>query len=134
VVQVHCHRMRKGLVAATLAIAYAAAHSQPTPTPPALERGSTWHSWYGEKLAACIRPHLSFHTPEGTSEQLYSEFKVTLRPDAHQATPPMLLVSSGLPGFDDAAMKAITACDPFPTLWDGTVPPEFWVRMYPVWP
>jgi colicin import membrane protein len=86
---------------------------------------------YSALIKACIRPHIVFAVPEGTSEQVYAEFKVELLPTGEQAAAPQLTKPSGLPGYDDAAERAIIQCDPFPRDQDGTVPRSFNLKMYP---
>ncbi|HEY4038395.1 MAG TPA: TonB C-terminal domain-containing protein [Burkholderiaceae bacterium] len=86
---------------------------------------------YKGLINACIRPHIVFAVPEGTSDQIYAEFKVQLLPTGEQAAPPQLTKPSGLPGYDDAAERAIIRCDPFPRDRDGTVPRSFTLKMYP---
>jgi len=86
---------------------------------------------YSALIKACIRPNIVFAVPEGTSDQVYAEFKVELLPTGEQAAPPQLAKPSGLPGYDDAAERAIIRCDPFPRDRDGTVPRSFTLRMYP---
>jgi len=86
---------------------------------------------YSTLINACIRPHIVFAVPEGVTDQIYAEFKVELLPTGEQAAPPHLTKSSGLPGYDDAAERAIIRCDPFPRDRDGTVPRSFTLKMYP---
>jgi len=86
---------------------------------------------YGALIKACIRPHIVFAVPDGVSDQVYAEFKVELLPTGEQGTPPKLTKPSGLPGYDDAAERAIIRCDPFPRDRDGTVPRTFTLKMYP---
>jgi colicin import membrane protein len=86
---------------------------------------------YAALINACIRPHIVFAVPEGTSDQVYAEFNVELLPTGEQAAEPRLTKSSGLPGYDDAAERAIIRCDPFPRDRDGTVPRSFTLKMYP---
>ena len=88
---------------------------------------------YAALINSCIRPNIVFAVPEGTSEQVYAEFKVELLPTGEQFSPPQvnLIKSSGLPGYDDAAERAIIRCDPFPRDRDGTVPRSFTLKMYP---
>lgn len=86
---------------------------------------------YKALINACIRPHIVFAVPEGTSDQVYAEFALELLPTGEQAAPPKLVKPSGLPGYDDAAERAIIRCDPFPRQSDGTVPRTFTLKMYP---
>lgn len=86
---------------------------------------------YSALVKGCIRPHIVFAVPEGTPDSVYAEFKVELLPTGEQAAPPQLTKPSGLPGYDDAAERAIIRCDPFPRSADGTVPRTFTLKMYP---
>jgi TonB C terminal len=86
---------------------------------------------YADQIRACIRPHVVFAVPQGTSDQVHAVFKVELLPTGEQAAPPRLAKSSGLPGYDDAAYQAIVTCNPFPRDRDGTVPRSFTLKMYP---
>ena len=86
---------------------------------------------YRALIISCVRPHIVFAVPDGTSDRLYAEFKVELLPTGEQAAPPQLIKASGLPGYDDAAERAIIRCDPFPRDRDGSAPRSFNLRMYP---
>ena len=77
---------------------------------------------YKALIIACVRRNLAFAVPEGTSEQVYAVFHVELLPTGEQAAPPRLTRPSGLPGYDDAAERAIIRCDPFPRDQSGTLP------------
>jgi colicin import membrane protein len=84
-----------------------------------------------ELINGCIRPHISIAVPHSTPDKVYAEFKVELLPTGEQAAPPQLIKSSGLPGYDDAAERAIIRCDPFPRDKDGTVPRPLSLKLYP---
>jgi colicin import membrane protein len=87
---------------------------------------------YSALIKACVRQHVVFAVPPGTSEQVYAKFKVELLPTGEQASQPQLVKPSGLPGWDDAAERAIIRCDPFPRDRDGTIPSRsFTLDMYP---
>ena len=86
---------------------------------------------YRALIIACVRPHIAFSVPDGISDQVYAAFKVELLPTGEQAAPPQLIKPSGLPGYDDAAERAIIRCDPFPRDKDGSVPRSFILTMYP---
>jgi len=88
---------------------------------------------YSALIKACVRSHLAFSVPPGTSEQVYASFKVELLPTGEQAALPQLIKPSGLPGYDDAAERAIIQCDPFPRDQNGTIPNRsFNLDMYPI--
>lgn len=86
---------------------------------------------YSAAVVACIRQHLAFAVPEGTSADVFAEFRVDLLPDASVAAV-VLQKRSGLAGYDDAAERAIRRCDPFPRKGDGTVDRTIYVRLRPV--
>jgi colicin import membrane protein len=88
---------------------------------------------YSALVIGCIRPHIAFVVPEGTSSQAYADFRVELLPDASVASV-RLVRASGLAGYDAAAERAIRRCDPFPRKRDGTLDRTIDVRMYPVEP
>lgn len=94
-------------------------------------RGSD--SGYSARVIGCIRPHIVFVVPEGTSANVYAEFRIELLPDASVAGV-RLTRASGLPGYDAAAERAIRRCDPFPRKSDGSLDRTIDVRMYPVEP
>jgi colicin import membrane protein len=88
---------------------------------------------YSALIKACVRSHLAFAVPPGVSDQVYARFKVELLPTGEQASLPQLVKPSGLPGYDDAAERAIIQCDPFPRDQDGTIPSRsFTLDMYPI--
>ena len=86
---------------------------------------------YSAKIQSAVRAHLSYAVPEGVSTSVYAEFAVELLPTGEQATDPRLVKPSGLPGFDEAARRAILRTDPFPRRDDGTVPRSLSLRLYP---
>lgn len=86
---------------------------------------------YKAMINACIRPHVVFAVPADTPADVYAEFELELLPTGEQASPPKLVKPSGLPGYDDAAERAIMRCDPFPRQSDGTVPRNFTLKMFP---
>jgi colicin import membrane protein len=87
---------------------------------------------YIDLVRACIRPHIVYAVPEGTSAQIYAEFQLDLLPTGEQAGAPRLTKSSGLAGYDAAAERAIRRCDPIPRKKDGTVDRTLIIRLYPV--
>jgi len=86
---------------------------------------------YSAKIQSAVRAHLSYAVPEGVAPTVYAEFAVELLPTGEQAAEPRLVKPSGLPGFDDAARRAILRTDPFPRRDDGTVPRSLSLRLYP---
>lgn len=88
---------------------------------------------YSALVIGCIRPHLVFVVPEGTSPNVYADFRVELLPDGSVAAV-RLVRPSGLAGYDTAAERAIRRCDPVPRRRDGTLDRTIDIRMYPVEP
>jgi colicin import membrane protein len=86
---------------------------------------------YAAQVIGCIRPHIAFAVPEGTSASVYADFRVELLPDGSVASV-RLVRPSGLSNYDAAAERAIRRCDPFPRKRDGTIDRTIDVRMYPV--
>ncbi len=86
---------------------------------------------YSAKIQSAVRAHLSYAVPEGVAPTVYAEFAVELLPTGEQAAEPRLVKASGLPGFDEAARRAILRTDPFPRRDDGTVPRSLSLRLYP---
>jgi colicin import membrane protein len=82
-------------------------------------------------VIGCIRPHIAFAVPEGTSASVYADFRVELLPDGSVASV-RLVRPSGLANYDAAAERAIRRCDPFPRKREGGIDRTIDVRMYPV--
>jgi colicin import membrane protein len=85
---------------------------------------------YAARVIGCIRPHIAFAVPEGTSAAVYADFRVELWPDGSVAGV-RLLRPSALANYDAAAERAIRRCDPFPRKRDGSIDRTIDVRMYP---
>lgn len=85
--------------------------------------GTSRVTWQG-LISACVKRNLNFVVPDNASDQAYAQFRVMLLPTGEQSNdaPPILVKSSNLPGFDDAAERAIRRCDPFPRDVDGSIP------------
>lgn len=86
---------------------------------------------YAAQVIGCIRPHIAFAVPEGTSASVYADFRVELLPDGSVASV-RLVRPSGLANYDAAAERAIRRCDPFPRKREGGIDRTIDVRMYPV--
>jgi len=86
---------------------------------------------YAATVHAAVKARLYFRVPAGFPAMEYAEFTVDLLPDGRQAGEPSLGRSCGLPGFDEAARKAIMTVDPFPKRADGSVPRRLVLRLYP---
>ncbi len=81
-------------------------------TGPARSAGS-FDASYSAAVNACVRPNIIFSVPEGTPASVFALFRVELLPDGTVARL-SLVKPSGLAGYDDAALRAIRRCDPFP--------------------
>jgi colicin import membrane protein len=86
---------------------------------------------YSARIQAAIRSHLFFAVPDGVPPSAFAEFAVELLPTGELAGEPRLVSASGVPGYDEAARRAILRTDPFPRRDDGTVPRSFILRLYP---
>jgi colicin import membrane protein len=102
----------------------------PESAPSARSNGPVSNEWIA-RVRGAVRSHLSYAVPDGISPDVYASFKVELLPTGEQATEPVLVKSSGLPAFDEAARRAIIRTDPFPRKEDGTVPPSFILELHP---
>jgi colicin import membrane protein len=98
---------------------------------PAMQSTGPISNEYGARVQSAVRAHLSFAVPEGVASSVYAEFAVELLPTGEQASEPRLTKPSGLPGFDEAARRAILRTDPFPRRDDGTVPRSFILQLHP---
>lgn len=86
---------------------------------------------YAAKIQTAVRAHLSYAVPDEVPASVYAEFDVELLPTGEQAAEPRLTKPSGLPGFDEAARRAILRTDPFPRRDDGTVPRHLTLQLFP---
>ena len=103
---------------------------EPSQTPALASAGPISNEWTARIISA-VRANLSFAVPEGVSPSVYAEFEVELLPDGEQAAEPRLLKSSGLPGFDEAARRAIMRTDPFPRMANGKVQSPLTLDLHP---
>lgn len=103
---------------------------EPSQTPALASAGPISNEWTARIISA-VRANLSFAVPEGVSRSVYAEFEVELLPDGEQAAEPRLVKPSGLPGFDEAARRAIMRTDPFPRMADGKVKSPLRLALYP---
>lgn len=86
---------------------------------------------YADMLKACIRPHLAFVVPEGTSPEVYAQFRIEVLP-SYELAGVKLVKPSGLAGYDAAAERAIRRCDPIPRPRDGKFERTIVLDMKPV--
>jgi colicin import membrane protein len=102
----------------------------PSPTRAVASSGPISNEW-GARIRAAVLANLNFAVPEGVSPSAYAEFKVSLLPDGELGDDPQLTKSSGVPGFDEAARRAILRTNPFPRKPDGSVDPSITLQLYP---
>lgn len=86
---------------------------------------------YGAKVAAVVRPNVVFPDAEMVSGNPAAEFDVRLAPDGTIIGTPSLVKSSGLGGWDEAALRALQKTEKLPRDVDGTVPPRLIVSLRP---
>ncbi|MDM0103949.1 cell envelope integrity protein TolA [Variovorax sp. J22R24] len=86
---------------------------------------------YGGKVAAAVRPNVVFPDADLVSGNPGAEFDVRLAPDGTIVGTPALSKSSGLPNWDEAALRALQKTEKLPRDVDGTVPPRLIVTLRP---
>ncbi|MEJ8809980.1 cell envelope integrity protein TolA [Variovorax ureilyticus] len=86
---------------------------------------------YGGLVAAKVRPNVVFPEAELVNGNPGAEFDVRLAPDGTIVGKPVLTKSSGLPGWDEAALRALQKTEQLPRDIDGTVPPRLIVTLRP---
>ncbi|WP_343231032.1 cell envelope integrity protein TolA [Variovorax sp. WS11] len=86
---------------------------------------------YGGKVAAAVRPNVVFPEAELVSGNPGAEFDVRLAPDGTIVGTPTLVKTSGLPNWDEAALRALQKTEKLPRDVDGTVPPRLIVTLRP---
>ncbi|VTU26643.1 cell envelope integrity protein TolA [Variovorax sp. RA8] len=86
---------------------------------------------YGGKVAAAVRPNVVFPEAELVSGNPGAEFDVRLAPDGTIVGTPALVKTSGLPNWDEAALRALQKTEKLPRDVDGTVPPRLTVVLRP---
>jgi len=79
---------------------------------------------YAQRVAAKIKSNITFNVPDGLSSNPPVEYEVDLLPDG-SISGIRKLKSSGVPGFDEAVLRAIQKSQPYPKDKSGTVPSSF---------
>jgi colicin import membrane protein len=101
-------------------------------TSTATSQGGRASAEYGAKVAALIKSHTVFNVPNGLTGNPAVEYAVDLLPDGSLHGVPRKLKSSGVPGFDEAVLRAIDKSQPFPRdERSGSVPSSFTVSHKP---
>ena len=86
---------------------------------------------YGAKVAAVVRPNVVYPDADMVNGNPKAEFDVRLAPDGTIVGKPELVKSSGLPSWDEAALRALQKTERLPRDVDGTVPPRLIVSLQP---
>lgn len=85
---------------------------------------------YAGRIQAAIRPNITYPDVDTVSGNPMAEFDVRLAPDG-TIVGVKLLKSSGVPGWDDAAERALKKTDKLPRNSDGTVPSVMAIQLRP---
>lgn len=96
----------------------------------ARSRGSTDASYAG-KIRALIISNTVFNVPPTLVDNPAVEYAIELLPDGSLRSPPRKLKSSGVPGFDEAVLRAIEKSQPFPPDKQGVVPSSLTISHRP---
>jgi colicin import membrane protein len=102
----------------------------PSPTRMVASSGPISDEW-ATRIKAAVLANLNYAVPEGVAATVFAEFNVSLLPDGELGGEPELTKPSGLPGFDEAARRAILRTNPFPRKPDGSVQSPIRLRLYP---
>jgi colicin import membrane protein len=87
---------------------------------------------YTARVRAAVLANVHYAPTEQDSGSLYAEYVITLIPSTGEVVgEPQLTHASGLPGWDDAVLRAIQHTDPFPLQEDGKAPSSLKLRFYP---
>ena len=86
---------------------------------------------YVQKVSAKIKSNTAFTVPRSLNGNPAVEYSVELLPDGELRSTPRKLKSSGIPGFDEAVLRAIERSAPYPADRTGRVPPSFIVSHKP---
>jgi colicin import membrane protein len=94
------------------------------------QRSSGPSSGYAGRIAAAVRPNITFPDAETVNGNPAAEFEVSLAPDG-TIVGVKLSKSSGLPGWDDAAERGLRKTDKLPRDTDGRIFPSLIVSLRP---
>lgn len=94
------------------------------------QRSSGPSSGYAGRIAAAVRPNITFPDADTVSGNPAAEFEVSLAPDG-TIVGVKLSKSSGLPGWDDAAERGLRKTDKLPRDTDGRIFPSLIVTLRP---
>jgi colicin import membrane protein len=93
-------------------------------------RSSGPSSGYAGRIAAAVRPNITFPDADTVNGNPAAEFEVSLAPDGTIVNV-KLSKSSGLPGWDDAAERGLRKTDKLPRDTDGRIFPSLIVSLRP---
>lgn len=86
---------------------------------------------YGARVNGAVRPNVVYPDADLVSGNPGAEFDVRLAPDGTIVGTPALTKSSGLPSWDEAALRALQKTEKLPRDIDGTVPPRLIITLRP---
>jgi colicin import membrane protein len=93
-------------------------------------RSSGPSSGYAGRIAAAVRPNITFPDADTVNGNPAAEFEVSLAPDG-TIVGVKLSKSSGLPGWDEAAERGLRKTDRLPRDTDGRIFPSLIVSLRP---
>ena len=85
---------------------------------------------YGARIAAAVRPNITFPDADMVNGNPAAEFDVSVAPDGTIVNV-KLRKSSGIPGWDDAAERGLRKTDKLPRDTDGRIFPSLIVELRP---
>ena len=85
---------------------------------------------YGARIAAAVRPNVTFPDADTVNGNPAAEFEVSLAPDGTIVNV-KLSKSSGLPSWDEAAERGLRKTDRLPRDNDGRIFPSLIVSLKP---
>lgn len=88
---------------------------------------------YQARVIQCIRPHIAYPVGYGIVRGQYQfEVQIRLLPTGEQSGDPRVTKPSGLPAYDEAVLRAISQCNPFPRPDNDEAPREMTLLFDPV--
>lgn len=97
----------------------------------AKSQGGRADAGYAQRLGAKIKSNTIFNAPDDLPGNPAVEYVVELLPDGSLKGTPRKVKSSGVPGFDEAVLRAIERSQPFPRNSAGVVPSSLIVSQKP---
>lgn len=90
----------------------------------ARSQGGRADASYAQRLGAKIKSNTIFNAPDELPGNPSVEYVLELLPDGSLKGQPRKTKSSGVPGFDEAVLRAIERSQPYPRNNSGVVPPS----------